>query len=146
MGHYVSGGNQVNVVTAVLLKGKHHIGQIIVADIAAVSTVIDLPILAEAAQKVAVRKENSSRSAASYERTFFAEVRIKGCDLEARGGTEAGITSETIYAAIARAEMTVPEDIPEFAFQYSQTSFAFRSDVGRLELRARCFHIRQHLL
>jgi hypothetical protein len=83
------GVNQVYVVTAAPLKREHHAGQICMRDIVAVAPMIDFPVLAKTAQRIAVGKENGSRPAGANQRTFLTEVRAVGGHLKTgRGATE----------------------------------------------------------
>ena len=73
----MSGSDKVDIMATAPLERKHHVCEVLMSDPIAVTPVIDFPILAKAAQQVAVGKENRARSAGSDQGTLFAKVRAE---------------------------------------------------------------------
>ena len=60
-------------------------GKLFVSTNWAVASMVDLPVLTEAAEQITVGKKNSSRAIHAYEGPLLAEVGTGGVDFELRG-------------------------------------------------------------
>jgi hypothetical protein len=69
-------GNEVNVMTSILLELQHDVSKRFKRDLTAFTQVAYRPVLAEEAAEVAVRKEDRTGAVPADQRTFFPEVRV----------------------------------------------------------------------
>jgi hypothetical protein len=101
------GGDEVDVVGALLLKVEHDTSQTFRLDLLARSIVTDIEVLTETAKEVAVGEEDGARSASSDQRVLFSEVRTEAReDSPAPGSAESPFIFQAVDPTPSRAQFT----------------------------------------
>jgi len=98
--------DEIDVVAASGLQIQHHGRQFLGGRFAPCPLLADVPVLAELAAQIAAAEENRARAAPAAQHVFFAVDRSCGGTL-ADPAYRTLNGSETINAAIARAEVAV---------------------------------------
>ena len=136
MGYHVARGDEVDVAAAPLLQVEHHMGEFTVAHVVAVTAMVDFPVLAEAAQQVAVGEKDRTRAAAAHQLPLLSEVGTGRVDLEARGrGANPGFAGEPVRPASASATLAAFEHVPEMPLASLQLAARLERQIagfGRL--------------
>ena len=75
LGHYVLGGDEVDIMAALFLEPQHHGGQVFGTRALAAALPTDVVVLAENAAQVTPGKENRARTVPAAQAVLLAEVR-----------------------------------------------------------------------
>jgi hypothetical protein len=133
--HHVARGHEVDVVAAALLQGQHGIGQLAMRRALTVTPVVDLPVLAEAAQQVAVGEEDGAGATAADQLPLLAVVGAGGVDLDpGRCRADSRVAGEAVGAAAARADLTARQDLPQRVLAFCQLARPLELQITGLEL------------
>ena len=95
--YHVTGGDEVDVVTALSLQYQHHPGQLFRFHFMAQALLADLPVLAEDAAQAAPGKEEGARAVHPAQWVFFTVMRAVTVD----PGTHTGAADRALDAGIA---------------------------------------------
>ena len=102
---HVTGGNEINVVAALSLKGDHESCKAFRFYLMPCSFMADIVILTKAAVKIAVCKEDRSGTPASHERGLFSKVgTVTGNDGPSTGPAEPLFSFEAVHSAFPWAQ------------------------------------------
>jgi hypothetical protein len=122
-------------VAAAALKVQHHFRQILGCASCSFAALTDLPVDAKHAPQPAIAEEDRARATATDKRSFFAEVRVVGGNLELCGCfAETGVFIEPVGAALSWAEAAALHDLPELLSAFLQFTSSLQLAVAWLEM------------
>src|SRR3972149_2370745 len=104
----MSGGNEIDVMAANLLKFDHDVRQIFICNFLPLAFMGDRPVLAENTAQVAVGEEDGARTAYSRYRFFFTKMGVGAENDGAEWGTaEPLLALLPIHSTSPRAELAM---------------------------------------
>ena len=136
--HHVAGGDEIDVVAALVLQGEHHVGDFARLHLPSDALLRDVPVLAKHAAQVAPGEEDGARAAPAAQRVLLAVVGavarhhrpLSGPAHRALAGRQA------IHVAVAGAQVAIRQVAPGLAHAALQLAGGERQ-IGRLEGLAR---------
>jgi hypothetical protein len=107
----MGGRDEVDVMTANLLKMKHSVCQIFILDFLSSPLVSNRPVLAEDTAEVAIGEEDGARSISTHQRHLFAKMGMMAKNhWFDRSPTKSNFSLLPIHAAPSWTELTIFED------------------------------------
>ena len=109
--HDMGGCDEVDVMTANLLKVKHPVCQVFILDFLSPSLVRNRPVLAEDTAKVAMGEEDGARPFATHQRHLFSKMRLIAEEHRFnQSSTESPFSLLPIHPTLSWTELTIFED------------------------------------
>ena len=113
VGYDVGGRDEVDVVATTSLKTDHRFGELAVVDVFTIAAMVDLPVLTEATQKIAVREEDGSGASLADQRTLLTVMGTEREELESSSrAAKALFPIDAIGSAFTWTTSTLVENLP----------------------------------